>query len=104
MAELKELELYACYDPESKPDKGNEKWKQIIDADPCAIFATTKIQRENPEDLEEGECLFHSQMWVKGSPLQFFVDSGSLKNLISAEVVKRLGLPTMADPQLYTTG
>jgi hypothetical protein len=39
-----------------------------------------------------GEHLFHSQMWVKGSPLQFIVDSGSQKNLISVEVVKRLGL------------
>ena len=41
-------------------------------------------------------------MWVKGSPLQFLVDSGSQKNLISADVVKRLGLPTIARLQLYT--
>eukprot|EP00253_Pinus_taeda_P022441 PITA_22441 len=41
-------------------------------------------------------------MWVKGSLLQFIVDSGSQKNLISAEVVKRLGLPTTAHPQPYT--
>ena len=43
-------------------------------------------------------------MWVKGSPLQFIVDSGSQKNLISVEVVKRLGLPTTAHPQPYTIG
>jgi len=36
-----------------------------------------KIQKEEPEDLEEEECLFHSYMWAKGSPLQFIVDSGS---------------------------
>jgi hypothetical protein len=31
-------------------------------------------------------------MWVKGTPLHFIVDSGSQKNLISVEVVKRLAL------------
>eukprot|EP00253_Pinus_taeda_P033419 PITA_33419 len=40
-------------------------------------------------------------MWVKGSPLQFIVDSKSQKNLIFAEVVKRLGLPTIPNPQSY---
>eukprot|EP00253_Pinus_taeda_P008325 PITA_08325 len=43
-------------------------------------------------------------MWVKGSPLRFIVDSGSQKNLISAEVVKRLGLPTTPHPQSYSIG
>ena len=43
-------------------------------------------------------------MWVKGSPLQFIVDSGSQKNLISVEVVKRLGLLTTEHPQPYTIG
>jgi hypothetical protein len=49
---------------------------------------TATIQPEEPIDPEEGECLFHSQMWVKGTPLHFIVDSRSQKNLISAEVVK----------------
>ena len=96
MVELKAPELDAFSDPESEPDKGYEKRKQIIDADPSAIVATTKIQREDPEDPEEGERLFHSQMWVEGSPLQFLVDSRSQKNLILVEVMKRLGLPTIA--------
>lgn len=43
-------------------------------------------------------------MWVKGSPLQFIVNSGSQKNLISAKVVKRLGLPTTPHPQPYSIG
>eukprot|EP00253_Pinus_taeda_P034095 PITA_34095 len=43
-------------------------------------------------------------MWVKGSLLQFIVDSGSQKNLILVEVMKRLGLPTRAHPQSYTIG
>ena len=43
-------------------------------------------------------------MWVKGLPLQFIVDSGSQKNLISAKVVKRLGLPTTPHPQPYSIG
>ena len=40
-------------------------------------------------------------MWVKGSPLQFIVDSGSQKNLILVKVMKWLGFPTIAHPQLY---
>jgi hypothetical protein len=62
--------------------------RQIIDTDPIAIVATTTIQPEEPMDPEEGERLFHSQMWVKGTPLHFIVDSGSKKNLISSKVVK----------------
>ena len=104
MVELKASESDACYDSESESDKWNEKWKQIIDANPCAIFATANIQREDPEDPEEWDCLFHSQMWVKGSPLQFLVNSESQNNLISALVVKWLGLLTTAYPKPYTIG
>jgi hypothetical protein len=57
--------------------------RQIIDADPTAIVMTIAIQSEEPTDPEEGECLFHSQMWVKGIPLHFIVDSRSQKNFIS---------------------
>jgi len=101
VAELKGPESDAYSDSESEPDKGNEKGK-IIDADPNATVATAKIQKGEPEDPEEEERLFHSQMWVKGSLLQFIVDSGSQKNLISAEVMKWLGLPTTTHPQPYT--
>ena len=101
MDELKALESDACSDLESEPNKGNDKGKKIIDLEPNDIVATTKIQKNELEDLEEGERLFHSQMWVKGSPLQFIVDSGSQKNLISVEVVKRMGLPTIPHPQPY---
>jgi len=45
-------------------DTGNLPWKK-------------KRKARKPEDLKEGENLFHSQMWVKGSPLQFIVDSWS---------------------------
>jgi hypothetical protein len=62
--------------------------RQIIDADPTAIVVTTTIQLEEPTNHEEGEHLFHSQMWVKGTLLHFIVDSGSHKNLISTEVIK----------------
>jgi hypothetical protein len=47
----------------------------IIDKDPTAIVATTTIQPEEPTDHQEGEHLFHSHMWVKGTPLHFIVDS-----------------------------
>jgi hypothetical protein len=46
--------------------------------------------------------LTQSQMWVKGTPMHFIVDSGSHKNLISEEVVNRLALPTMPHPQPTT--
>ena len=69
VAELKASELDACSDFESELEKGNDKVKKIIDAEPSATIATTKIQNEELEDPEEGECLFHSQMWMKGSPL-----------------------------------
>jgi hypothetical protein len=60
---------------------------------------TASIQPEEPIDLEEGEHLFHSHMWVKGTLLHFIVDSGGQKNLISADVVKQLGLSTTPHPQ-----
>jgi hypothetical protein len=71
---------------------------QIIEVDPTAIFATATIQPEEPTETEEGECLFHSQTWVKGTLLHFIVDSGSQKNLMSGEVVKQLGLSTTPHP------
>jgi hypothetical protein len=74
--------------PDSKSDSENNGKGQIIDADPTAIVAITTIQLEEPTDPKEGEHIFHSKMWVKGTPLHFIVDSGSQKNLISAEVVK----------------
>eukprot|EP00253_Pinus_taeda_P004521 PITA_04521 len=102
VAKMKVLESDACSNFESEPDKGNDKGKKIINAEPNATIATTKIQKEELEDLEDEECFFHSQMWVKGSPLQFIVNSGSQKNLISAEVVKHLGSLTTTHSQPYT--
>jgi hypothetical protein len=90
--------------PDSESDSENNGRRQIIDADPTATVVTTTIQPEEPTDPEEGEHLFHSQMWVKGTPLHFIVDSGSQKNLISAEVVKQLGLSTTPHPQPYNIG
>ena len=67
---MRASESDACSDSETEPEKGNDKGKQIIDAEPNATVATTKIHKEEPEDPEEEERLFHSQMWVKGSPLR----------------------------------
>ena len=53
----------------SELEKGNDGGKKIIDIEPNATIATTKIQKEEPEVSEEEERLFHSKMWVKGSPL-----------------------------------
>jgi hypothetical protein len=100
VAEVKSFESYVDFDSELEPKRG--RW--IIDAEPSATVATTKLQPSEPDEPEEGEHLFHSQMWVKGTPLHFIVDSGSQKNLISAEVIKRLALPTTPHPQPYTIG
>jgi hypothetical protein len=84
VVEVKASESDAGSDSESEPERG----RRIIDAEPNATVATTKLQPCEPDEPEEGECLFHSQMWVKGTPLPFIVDSGSQKNLISASVLK----------------
>ena len=62
------------------------------------------IQPEELINPKEGEHIFHSQMWVKGTMLHFIVDSGSQKNLISVEVIKQLGLSTTPHPQPYSIG
>jgi hypothetical protein len=90
VAEIKDKEP----NPDSESDSENIGKGQIIDADPTAIVMTATIQPEEPTDPEEGERLFHSQMWVKGTSLHFIVDSRSQKNLISTEVIKQLGLST----------
>jgi hypothetical protein len=90
--------------PDSESDSENNGKRQIIDTNPTAIVVTIAIQLEEPTDPKEGEHLFHSHMWVKGTPLHFIVDSGSHKNLISAEVVKQLGLLTTPHPQPYNIG
>ena len=69
VAEIKASESDAYFDIESKPEKGNYRGKNIINAEPNATIATTKIQKEEPEYSEEEEHLFHSQRWVMGSPL-----------------------------------
>jgi hypothetical protein len=56
VVEIKETEP----SPNSDSDSENYKRRQIIDAEPTAIVATTTIQPEEPEDPEEGERLFHS--------------------------------------------
>ena len=60
MAELKASESDACSDSEPEPAKEDGKGEQIIDADPSATVATAKIQKNEPEEPEEGAHLFHS--------------------------------------------
>jgi hypothetical protein len=79
VAEVKASESDADYDFERELEMG----RRIIDAEPSATVSTTKLHHGELDELEEGECLFHSQMWVKGTPLHFIVHSGSHKNLIS---------------------
>eukprot|EP00253_Pinus_taeda_P005535 PITA_05535 len=42
----------------SEPDKGTYKEKQIIDIEPTTMIATTKLQKVESKDLEEGEHLY----------------------------------------------
>jgi hypothetical protein len=97
VAEIKDKEP----NPDSKSDFENIGKGNIIDADPTAIVATTTIQAEELIYPEVGEHLFHSQMWVKGTPLHFIIDIGSHKNLILAKVVKQFGLSTTPHSQPY---
>jgi hypothetical protein len=71
VVELKASESEADSDSESNPEGG--KW--IIDVEPNATVTTTKFHPSEPKEPKEGEHLFHSQMWVKGAPLHFIVDS-----------------------------
>jgi hypothetical protein len=100
VVEVKDTDLNL--DSESDPE--NIENRQIIDADPTVIVATTKFQLEEPVDIEEGERIFHSQMLVKGTPLHFIVDNDSQKNLISTKVVKQLGLSKTPHSQTYNIG
>jgi len=74
--------------PDSKSNSKNIGKRHIIVVDPTVIVATATIQLVEPIDPEEVEHLFHSQMWVKGTPLHFIVDRRSHKNLILVEVIK----------------
>jgi hypothetical protein len=78
--------------------------KCIIDVEPSATIATTKNHQNIRRSLEEGEHLFHSHMWVKGTPLHFIVDNGIQNNMISTEFIKILKFPTKPCPQPYTIG
>jgi hypothetical protein len=100
VAEIKEKEL----NPNSESDLENIGRRNIIDADPTTITMTATIQPEEPADPKEGEFLFHSQMWLKGTPLHFIVDSESQKDLISVEVIKQLGLSTTRHSHPYNIG
>jgi hypothetical protein len=73
VVELKASESEANSNSKSNPEGG--KW--IIDVEPSATIATTKVRPSEPEEPEEGEHLFHSQMWVKGALIHFIVDNGS---------------------------
>jgi hypothetical protein len=55
---MKASESDAGFDSESEL----ERRRRIIDAEPSATVATTKLQRGEPDEPEEGERLFHSQM------------------------------------------
>jgi hypothetical protein len=86
MVELKDFES----EDDSHSESNLEGGKHIIDVEPSATITTTKVRPSEPNEPEEGERLFHSQMWVKGALLHFIVDSGSQKNLISLEVFSGL--------------
>jgi len=62
VAKLKYSKMDMCSDIELEPYKGIKNGKKIIEAEPTTPVATTKLQKEKPEDLEEGKHLFHSQM------------------------------------------
>jgi len=56
LAKIKEKDSDHALDFDSKPDKG----KKIIDAEPSATIATTNIQTDKSNEIDEEEHLFHS--------------------------------------------
>jgi hypothetical protein len=56
VAEVKASESDVGSDSEPELERG----RQIIDVEPSATIATTKLQPGEPDEPEEGECLFHS--------------------------------------------
>jgi hypothetical protein len=72
VAEVKASKSDTGSDSKPEPERG----RRIIDREPISTVATTKLQPSELDEPEEGECLFHSQMWVKGTLLHFIVDSG----------------------------
>jgi hypothetical protein len=65
-------------DARSNSESELEKGRWIIDAKSTAAIATsTKVHLDELDQIEEDERLFHSQMWVKGTPMHVIVDSGS---------------------------
>lgn len=60
VAKVKDSETNACSNSELEPQKETEKGKKIIDVEPTAMVATTKLQKAEPGDLVEGERLFDS--------------------------------------------
>jgi hypothetical protein len=56
VVELKASESEDNPDSKSNPEGG----KRIIDVEPSATVATTKVHPSEPKEPEEGECLFHS--------------------------------------------
>jgi hypothetical protein len=98
VAEVKASKSDVGSDSESELERG----RQIIGIEPSATVAITKLHPCESNEPEEGEHLFHSHMWVKGTPLHFIVDSGIQKNLISVEVVKQISLLTMPQSYPYT--
>jgi hypothetical protein len=71
VVEVKAFESNVGSDYDSEPEKG----RQIIETEPIATISTTKVQLDEPDEPEEGEHLFHSQMWVKGTPLHIIFDN-----------------------------
>jgi hypothetical protein len=76
--EVKASKSNVYSDSEPEPESGI----QNIDAEPSATISTTKLQPGELDKLEEGECLFHSKMWVKDTLLHFIINSSNQKNLI----------------------
>jgi len=70
---MKASESEVDSESESNPKGG----KKIINAEPNAIVITTKVWSSKPEEPEERERLFHTQIWVKGALIHFIVDSGN---------------------------
>jgi hypothetical protein len=77
---MKPSESNEDYESQLEPERG----RYIIDVEPTTTVATTKLHPGEPDKPEEGDHLFHSQMWVKGTVITEISSAQGDKNSASS--------------------
>ena len=59
------------------------------------------ILTQSQEEVWCQTSIFQTYIWVGNQPCKIILDNGSYVNVISADFVSRLGLPTLEHPKPY---